>query len=449
MKIGKGKREVDYSHIYIDLDSNEESDIVTNNIEDERAQAFIKLHDLLYGGFAILASFPEKYHKKLDEYKERIQSYQFSIIVIKEAPIDIATEIFTRINEGGKTLSVFEIMVAKTYDHELKFDLAEKYSELKETLRQINYETIPSSTVLQIVSLILKKECPKKTILKLNKRDIIKNWEDITDSIERAADYFKSTYRIPVSQLLPYNALLIPFAYFFYYHKDKPTGVNKKYLEDYFWRSTLSSRFSHSLEGKLANDIKKIEKILDGDRPKYDYRIDISPENIKLKGDFKASNSFIKGILCILAYQEPKSFNDNSKVNIGNDWLKQSNSRNYHHFFPKAYLKKNLQIEDKEYYINHICNITIVDDFLNKRKIGAKAPSVYMKEFDKENSELKQTMDTHLIGDFNKFGIWNDDYLAFFDSRLNRICKELKKRILPIEEDKIKKFEVEQTEKRS
>ena len=47
---------------------------------------------------------------------------------ITDAPIDIATEIFTRINVGGKSLSVFEIMVAKTYYVATGFDLSEKYS---------------------------------------------------------------------------------------------------------------------------------------------------------------------------------------------------------------------------------------------------------------------------------------------------------------------------------
>jgi hypothetical protein len=42
-------------------------------------------------------------------------------------PIDIACEVFTRINTGGIQLSLFEIMVAKTYDLERNFDLAQEY----------------------------------------------------------------------------------------------------------------------------------------------------------------------------------------------------------------------------------------------------------------------------------------------------------------------------------
>ena len=45
-------------------------------------------------------------------------------------PLDIACEVFTRINTGGTELTLFEIMVAKTYDEKKKFDLLEKYNWL-------------------------------------------------------------------------------------------------------------------------------------------------------------------------------------------------------------------------------------------------------------------------------------------------------------------------------
>jgi hypothetical protein len=163
----------------------------------------------------------------LDECKKQIQSYNYSTIQVRKAPLDIATEIFTRINVGGKPLTLFEIMVAKTFDSKQNFDLSEKFSELIENLKPINYETISDQTVLQTISLLLDNECKRQTILKLGKKDFINTWPAAIDAIERAIEYFRSFYRIPVSQLLPYNALIVPFAYFFYYHPDKPTARNK------------------------------------------------------------------------------------------------------------------------------------------------------------------------------------------------------------------------------
>ena len=433
LKVERDNKTDDYSKIYINLNGTEDSEIVTVDVDDLATGTFIKLTELLYGGLTLLAGYDPKYHKLIEAYKQRIESYNYSIIQIKEAPIDTATEIFTRINVGGKPLSLFEIMVAKTYDAERKFDLSEKYNQLIDNLRPVNYETLSDATVLQTVSIILTKDCTRKQILRLDKKSVIDIWELATDSIERAIEYFRGFYRIPVSQLLPYNALVVPFAYFFYHHKDKPTGLKQQYLQDFFWRVSLVGRYSSAVESKLAQDIKRIDLILEEKLPKYEWSINVSTDFISEHGWFSAGRSFIKGILCIYAYQLPKSFNDNSIVNISNYWLKQANSKNYHHFFPKAYLIKENRDSS---LINHIANITIVDDFLNKREIKANAPSKYMAKFKRVNPSLDETMKTHLIKDLEKFGIWDDDYDKFFKARLQEISAELKKRIVEQDVDR-------------
>ena len=120
------------------------------------------MKDLLSGDFAYLASFDKPLQDKIRIYKNRIESYQFSSILMKDAAIDVATEVFTRLNVGGEPLSVFEIMVAKTYDAEKEFDLSEKFAALIVELETVDYDTLSSATVLQTVSVLLRKDCRKK-----------------------------------------------------------------------------------------------------------------------------------------------------------------------------------------------------------------------------------------------------------------------------------------------
>jgi len=433
LKVGReGGRMDDFAGMYIDLEAKEEDQIVVTDISGKDQKSTIRIMDLLYGGLPLLAEYPDRYYEKLEQYKNRIVSYNYSVILIKEVQIDVATEIFTRINVGGKPLSLFEIMVAKTFEPRKDFDLSEKFSELIDDLKPIDYETISDATVLQTISLLLDNECKRQTILKLEKKDFINIWSNAVDAIERAVEYFRGFYRIPVSQLLPYNALIVPFAYFFYHHPDKPTGEKQRYLEDFFWRCSLSGRYSSGVEGKLAQDVKRIDKILKDELPTYDWGIDTSPEFIIKNGWFSAGRSYIKAILCIYAYHQPKAFNDNSIVNISNYWLKQANSKNYHHFFPRAYMK-SVGDEDNA---NHILNITIVDDFLNKREIRAQAPSKYMSKFQRVNSQLAETMKTHLILDLDKFGVWENDYQTFIGKRAKAVSNELKKKIVSQDIDK-------------
>jgi hypothetical protein len=423
-----------FSEMYVDLTAEGDEDVVIVNTDNKDSKTYLKISELLYGGLTFLAAYPKNLHERIEEYKKRLETYSFSTVLIKEAPIEVATEIFTRLNVGGVPLSVFEIMVAKTFDLERNFDLAEQYELLISRLKNVDYETISDATVLQVVSVLIRKECHKRDILRLNKKQFIETWPAAIDAIERTVDYFRNYYRVPVSKLLPYNGLIVPFAYYFYRAKDKPTGTRRKYLQDFFWRTSLAGRYSSSLEAKLGQDIKRIDQILAGDLPEYDYAVDTSARFVATNGEFRTGRSFIKSILCLLAFNEPKSFIDNSMVRISNDWLKQANSKNYHHFFPSAFLKKLAEQGHVLPPSNHIANITLVDDFLNKRKISDKAPSVYMKDFAGQNEEIEHTMKAHLIH-LKTDGVWTDDYDKFFEGRCQTISKQLKKRIMPREID--------------
>jgi len=439
VKIGEedGKTS-DYSEIYINLCANEEEEIVTTEIENCSPDKIIKLTDLMKGGYSIFKNYPEELHEKLDYYKNVLSGYTFSVINLKNAQIDVATEVFTRLNVGGKSLSVFEIMVAKTYHifekkdeankEEKIFDLSVKYEELSAELSASHYDTIPSSTILQVVSILLEGDCTRKTILKLDKMAFITIWDEAVSCIKSSIDFFRS-YGIVVGRILPYNALIVPFSYFYFKHTKNPTGIMKKRLEDFFWRASLGFRYSSGVEGKLVQDIAKIDKIIVGELPNYEWAVNVNKEFVRANGWFSTGKSFNKAILCLYAKQKPKSFDNNLDVIIDNSWLKIATSKNYHHFFPKAWLAKNRQ--DVPYFnVNHIVNITIVDGYLNKNVIRTKSPETYMKSFHSINEELEETMKTHLI-DLNNDGIWDNDYYTFFENRLERIADTLTKLIIP------------------
>ncbi|HDY76292.1 MAG TPA: hypothetical protein ENH49_07180, partial [Candidatus Marinimicrobia bacterium] len=88
-----------------------------------------------------------------------------------------------------------------------------------------------------------------------------------------------------------------------------------------------------------------------------------------------------------------------------------------------AYLKGKTVLDS-----NSLMNITLVSDHLNKRKIGAKAPSVYIGDFADQNSEINTALNSHFI-DIKGHGIESDDYQQFLTSRAEKIFNHLKSRI--------------------
>lgn len=437
IRITKEGQEIDYKDISINLayEPDEDEEIVT--MEPPMDVPSIPVYKLLNGDLTeLFDEYGRAELKKINAYQKRLTGYDFSTIVISEYPIDIACEVFTRINTGGKELTLFEIMVAKTYDQGRNFDLAIEYDWLidnqgaEKDLEDACFDTIPSSTVLQCISAHLCQQVRRKDILKLNKSEFIDSWGTVKNGIFSAVDHIRTQLRIPVSRLLPYNSLIVPFTYFFIRNDGKmPSNLQNKLLTQYFWWASLSNRFSSASEGKIALDLKRMEYILDEQLPSYrGEEVNLTIDDLRWRW-FSTGDAFCKAILCLYAYFEPKSFASDSIVKIDNSWLKVANSKNYHHFFPRSYLKKT---GFYDWQANSILNITIVDDYLNKRTIGSKPPCEYMQKFAQDNSELTNTMKTHLIGDIATFGIWKaDGYETFIECRGRRVLEEIDKRLKP------------------
>lgn len=435
IRITKDKKEIDYKDIYVNLDYDPLTDeqIVTSQQEGDKI--YVSVHDLLTSdALDFIEDIGKEKAKKFQEYKTNLTTYDFATITIKDYPIEIACDVFARINTGGKPLTLFEIMVAMTYDEARGFDLSLKYEELiygsdevSKSLVRAKFETIPAATVLQAVAAIAVGSIRAKDILKIGREKFITNWDPMVSSMFSAVDFIRTTLHVPVSQLLPYSSLLVPLTYFFFKNGNKrPTESQSKLLKQFFYWVGLNSRYSGATETKIAEDLKKMVKILKESKPKYSSdELTISAEDI-VYTSFSAGNSYIKTILCLFASQKPRNLDDDSDVILDNSNLKIASSRNYHHFFPKAFVIKHYEDIDP----NLVANITLIDAASNN-KIRAKAPSLYVGEFEGTNSKLSATLKSHFIGSPKTYGVLDDDYDKFIDKRSAAIAAALNEALNP------------------
>jgi hypothetical protein len=422
------KRETVYKEIYVNLDASEDEAIIS--AEPTSAKS-ITLHSVLnFSPMEVIGlqsdGFSVEQIEKIDEYQKAFQTYNFSIVLLTKDDIDSAIDVFTRINTGGQVLTLFEIMAAKTYDEGQNFDMQAKWDDLVKELEESEYETISPSIVLHLLGLHLSKtkECKRSVVLKLDKQEVVDVWDDVISSLKTAIDFFRAHYKIMASRLLPYDALLVPFAYFFIKNKNDATLSQRQFLEKFFWRMALSYRYTSATESKLAQDVRRIDQIIKENPPEYkDIQVYLESPEALIDTYFSAGNSYCKAVMCLLSAQKPRDFQDGADVNLDNSWLKIASSKNYHHFFPKAFLKKG-DVPNE----NSLMNITLVSDKLNKRKIRARAPSDYLSEFKGDNPDFKNTMSTHFI-DANHPSLWEDDYRAFLQMRAEVIFAELKKKL--------------------
>lgn len=431
VRLTRDNIEIDYKDIVIDLTADPDDDEVVLDSSPVDAHC-VTVYELLAAPIETLVTEYSEHIGRISDYRQKLENYHFSTVLIDEYPIDVACDVFTRINTEGRTLTLFEIMVAKTFLQD-RFDLADRFqqlisSETERDLESVGYDTIPSETVLQCVSAVACELVRRQDILRISREDFIASWEVTKNGLFEAVDYLRSHLGVRVSRILPYNALLIPYTLFFVKKDGRPfSEAENGLLRQYFYWACLTNRFSASVGSKVAEDIGRMKLIVAGRQPKYDRQeLSVAPRELEWRV-FSAGDAFTKAIVCLLSEREPRRFSTNGKVELDNKWLKQANSKNYHHFFPRAHLR---DAGYEPWESNSIMNIVLVDDRLNKRVIGAKPPSEYMATFLGENErKLKRTLNTHFIK--LSWGVLEDDYKSFVRKRAGAIAKALNEALAP------------------
>ena len=117
------KTVTDFGEIYVNLDPalSDDAQIVTHELPTPPHKC-VPLKDVLPLSISLGKRLKAKFGLTdddldlADKYKQAFATYDFSLVTLTREDIDSAIEVFTRINTGGSVLTLFEIMVAKTYD---------------------------------------------------------------------------------------------------------------------------------------------------------------------------------------------------------------------------------------------------------------------------------------------------------------------------------------------
>lgn len=427
-----------FSEMCVSLTAEKSEQLVYEALPKEaNSDDFVLLKDL-YTAEALSGSHPTK---RLEYYQILLQ-YKISVIEIDDEKLGLeeVIEIFERLNLGGKKLNLFSIIAARSYkaptESEEGFDLAQKYESFNKTLVNTNYGRISDAVFLQAISACLIGKVNKSEILSnLNSELIIEKYPLVEKAINNAIEHLKGqSYGVLVANLLPYQRLLVPFAYFHYHLGSKHISTQQEqYLRDFFWRCVLGKRYNSSADTNTNTDLMKIQKILEGSVPNQE-PILLSPKSIFENGRFMLSSAYVLGILCLMSQMTPQSFAVGRTVNITNDSVSSAAKKQYHHFFPT---KSNVIVNNSSYKAisNNVVNIVFMDAITNDQ-VSNQNPSDYIKYFSEANPDLQMVLDTHYIA-LNGYGIENDDFYAFLNARSKALYVKLCGYIIPSAHDSI------------
>ena len=421
LKIKRGNKTIDFSTLIVDFTAKSGDDWVVVDSSAYKEDEKLRLNDLFIRNFKNLnPDFAERaaqWHQQLNKAKD------LSAIMLTSAPAEIATEVFERINTHGKKLTVFDVMVAKTFSEEPNFDLGEKFRVLDAEFQASNFR-ISSSVVLQAACVIISKEEPsRKNILAINKKSFIDGWPRVEAALRKATDYLRNDIGVPNSRLLPYEALVVAFAFAFDRTNCNPNLTQRKWLQHYFWTASLSNRYEAHVESNLAQDIKQLKEVVNNNLPNFgtfEFEKVCGWLAIHNRGQFNLNSAYIKALVCLLLGAEPRSFFNSKKVVI-EDVLHRSNGRNYHHFFPKNYLKKvGVSYEQA----NHIANITLLVARENQ-SWKDKSP----EEFFRSHIHSAEMFKSQFI-DLKSQDKWIASYNEFTNMRCKLLSKAIKAKLI-------------------
>lgn len=359
----------------------------------------------------------DKRIKSFEKVLTALTDYKFSVIYVKDQPLDVVCRIFERINNSGTVLNVVDLMTAKTWSAD--FNLREKLFDFEKQLKNYSYESLPDITILQCISSHILRFCTRKDILSLAREQIEENWDKSVESIKKSIDYLYKL-NICTATILPFNAMIIPLSYF--YFKTNCVDENSdqaKVINQWFWRAAASNRYDSALESKIAEDIKKFDGLLSHESVSFDYQFSIISAGKIKDQNYKLRNAFCKTILCLFATKKPLNFKNNSQINLKESFSKYS-SKEFHHLFPRNYLKRTK--DDLEDFSDSIANIAFAPASLNKEMLD-KAPSNYLEKLG--NEKIGQSLKTHLIPDLERSGLFEDNFSKLLDYRSAQILTEL------------------------
>ncbi len=417
----------DYSNICFDLDTEKFNTESRDNTRNISLHQILNLDDYLH----IYNKLADDRKKKFMNVKNIFSKYPFPVIVIENKNVEDACKIFERINQGGKRLSIFDLVVAVTWDRD--FELKEKIDDfndkIKDTFRKIDYEIFSET-----LSLIINKQCTKAFQLKLTPDDVKQKWVDVEKAIGKSIQYLRTHLKVKAYSYLPYRDMLALIAYYFYNCKD--SEINKSFLELWFWKAAFGNRYSGSSFSKIGEDRAYIfDPVINGESANINYAVNFDIEKLK-DVNMGRSTALRNALFLILVQETPLSFLDNSPIDLEADPISEFNSSEKHHIFPKKFLS-SIEIKEKK-VTDLFLNFCLIDSALNKH-ISGKSPQDYFGGFSQKNSVLKKAIDSHLIPSDKESAVWTNDYKIFLEQRANLILMHVKKRIgdfsASIEED--------------
>jgi hypothetical protein len=339
-----------------------------------------------------------------------LNSYPVSIVKSSDMNLDDVVTIFERINQGGKRLTLFNLVQASTWSPD--FDLSEKITEFNESESIRFWGSIVGEIFTQSLSLNISGDCTKLHQLGLTNEECKENWDTTIESLRLAIDFVKNL-GVQNIDIIPYQSLLVIIQYYFFLSKKKSIDpAVKKLITDWYWTVSYSQRYSSSTLTRINEDALWIKDLANNNLRPLLYKVVLTVEDLK-RISMSTSSAIKKALLCLMAMNSPKDFDNGDSVTLDKTNASRLNSKENHHFFPYS-RSKDFGVQSKD--MNSVLNFAFISKRLNL-EISNKLPSKYLTEIESVNENIRYDLASHFIDEKAFNAAKHDDYNDFLSFR--------------------------------
>ncbi len=397
-------------------------------------------------GFERFWKYEEQKIELWNEFDEKIvtrfEQYQVPVIELgRDTPKEAVCQVFEKVNTGGVTLTVFELLTATFAADD--FQLRPDWGERERTIHSHSILAGVSNTdFLQAVTLLATRErrnaiiqggteeerapgigCKRPDMLRLGLDDY-RRWADsLVGGFEKAARFLHSQHLYD-AKFLPYGSQLIPLAAILtVLDRDWEPHAAREKLARWYWCGVLGELYGGGNETRFARDLPEVVKwIRDaGPEPTTIYDAEFAPARLLT---LRTRNSAAyKGVYALLLREGACDWRTGEESSVQTYF---DESVDIHHIFPQDWCGKN-GIEPKR--CDSIINKTPLTARTN-RKIGGVSPSEYLDRTASggiasggvPRDDLDGYLRSHLIDPEH---VWADDFDQFFEARQSALLKAI------------------------
>jgi len=352
---------------------------------------------------------------RLDDLIGVFTKYKIPVVTLKELKVEEVCPVFERINSSGTRLSTYDLMVAATWSKD--FDLNEKADYIATSLEPKGFGDLEGNTILKCLAVIHYGSIQKDEVINLRKveqEEINKLVEKLHASMLKAVDILSTEFRIYSWDFLPYEAHIIIIVYIL----SKCSVLSNEHIKrirQWFWRTSFSERYRGAEGSFISRDIELIKEFIVDLNPNSnaDAFGQIPSEQSLSRVIFRRNNSRSRAFILMLASLDPRNVTNGARIDTS-EALSNFNKRQFHHIYPKAFLKRSQSSHES----NSLVNICILAASENLR-VSDRDPKQYLPEcVERLGAHAEEVFASNLLPSPTKFDYSAMDYSNFLSARL-------------------------------